>query len=128
MTHTSVPVLSKALAGPSMVTRTRSSLRTRLRIRRAGADDDVAASGALSARVQSRRCTERGRDLATDAATVEATPHVSEREARHMLDTMAAMHQREPPGRDGDKTPTSCSTRTHSSRRQNRTSYIQTHI
>ena len=51
MTHTSVPVLSKALAGPSMVTRTRSSLRTRLRIRRAGADDDVAASGALSARV-----------------------------------------------------------------------------
>ena len=123
MTHTSVPVLSKALAGPSMVTMTRSSLRTRLRIRHAGAlsarvhdddDDDV----------QSQRCTERGKYL----ATVTATPHMSEREARHMFDrvsdAIAAMHQRETPGRDGDKAPASCSTRTHSSRRQNRTSYI----
>ena len=121
MTHTSVPVLSKALAGPSMVTMTRSSLRTRLRIRHAGAlsarvhDDDDDDDD-----VQSQRCTERGKYL--------ATPHTSEREARYVFDSMAAMHQRETPGRDGDKAPASCSTRTHSSRRQNRTSYIQTHI
>ena len=126
MTHTSVPVLSKALAGPSMVTMTRSSLRTRLRIRHAGAlsarvhdDDDDDDDD-----VQSQRCTERGKYL----ATVTATPHMSEREARHMFDTIAAMHQRETPGRDGDKAPASCSTRTHSSRRQNRTSYVYTHI
>ena len=106
MTHTSVPVLSKALAGPSMVTMTRSSLRTRLRIRHAGAlsarvhDDDDDDDD-----VQSQRCTERGKYL----ATVTATPHMSEREARHMFDrvsdAIAAMHQRETPGRDGDKAP-----------------------
>ena len=103
MTHTSVPVLSKALAGPRMVTIISSSLSTRLRIRHAGP---------FRPRLQSTLCTERGKYL--------AKPHNSEREPWYMAD----MHQPVVPGKAGDNAPASCSTRTHSSRRQNRTSYI----